>query len=87
MADITTKLTDEQVAEVIERTDFAGAIWHDRSEVAPIAAAVRTRAAAEASVTAAVLDVRAHGVTWIAIASALGVSHQAAMKKYKPLAA
>lgn len=82
-----TKLTDEQAAAAIERADLTGAPTRERTAIAPIEAAVHARTAAEQAVTAAVLDARAHGITWVEIASALGISHQAAMKRYKPLAA
>lgn len=80
-----TKLTDEQAAAAIEHADLSNAPRRDRRSLAPIEAAVHARTAAEQAVTAAVLDARARGITWIEIASALGVSHQAAMKRYKPL--
>ena len=80
-----TKPTDEQTADAIERADLGNAPTRDRSAVAPIEAAVHARTAADQVVLAAVRDARAHGITWVEIASALGVSHQAAMKRYKPL--
>ncbi|MCL2466813.1 MAG: hypothetical protein FWF02_09330 [Micrococcales bacterium] len=83
-----TKMTDEQAAAFFEATDdpvAAGMVAHDVSEVAWVAAAVANRDAADEQVLAAVRDARARGVPWVLIASALGVSYQAAHKKYRHL--
>lgn len=82
---MTKRLTDEEALARFESLDPAAAIVHDRSDVAAVAAAVTARNSAEEQLLAAVRDARARQVPWVLIASALGVSHQAARQKYKPL--
>lgn len=78
-----TKLTDEEALARLERLDPKSDVVRDRTAVAGIEAGVRARNLAEHAIEAAVRDARSHGVTWTEIAAALGVSHQAAMKKYR----
>ncbi len=82
---MTKRLTDEEALARLENLDPDDAIVHDRSDVAAITAAVAARNAAEDQLLAAVRDARARHVPWVLIASALGVTHQAARQKYKPL--
>ena len=82
---MTKRLTDEEAIARLENLDPATAIAHDQSDVAAIAAAVAARDAADEQLLAAVRDARARQVPWVLIASALGVTHQAARQKYKPL--
>ena len=82
---MTKRLTDEEALARMENLDPDDAILHDRSDVAAIAAAVAARDAAEDQLLAAVREARARHVPWVLIASALGVTHQAARQKYKPL--
>lgn len=80
-----TKMTDEQAANFLEHDagpEHAIAV-RDRSATDAIRAAVEDRAAAQAAIDAAVADARQAGVTWVEIGVALGVSYQAAMKRYK----
>lgn len=82
---MTKRLTDEEAIARLENLDPATAIAHDQSDVAAIAAAVAARDAADEQLLAAVRDARARHVSWVLIASALGVTHQAARQKYKQL--
>ena len=79
-----TKLTDEQAVERLMNLDpnDPGVQVRDRTDIAEIEAAVATRREAEDRVTAAVHAARAAGVTWTEIGIGLGVSHQAAIKRY-----
>ena len=79
-----TRLTDEQALERLENLDpnDPGVRVGDRTDIAEIEAAVAARREAEARVAAAVRDARAAGVTWTEIGIGLGVSHQAAIKRY-----
>ena len=79
-------MTDQDAAAAFESGDFATGTHRDRSATNPIRAAVTARAAADDAVTAAVIDARARGITWVEIASALGVSHQAARQRYRSAA-
>lgn len=82
---MTKRLTDEEALARLENLDPATASMHDRSDLAAIAAAVAARDAADEQLLVAVRDARARHVPWVMIASALGVTHQAARQKYKPL--
>jgi len=66
----------------LEQLDPASTAVRDRSAVAGIEQAVAERVAAEGAVESAVRDARAKGVTWTEIGAALGVTHQAAIKRY-----
>lgn len=77
-----TRMTDEQLADQFERGRFEGT-WHERSEIAELEAAVQARRDAEERVLLAVRDARQRGIPWTAIAIGLGVSHQAAMQRYR----
>lgn len=79
-----TKMTDEEAAARFEdgfEPDWENA--RDRSEVADIEQAVAARQVADRAIEAAVRRARRDRVPWTAIAAALGVSHQAAMKRFK----
>ena len=79
-----TKLTDEQALERLENLDpnDPNVRVGDRSDIAELEAAVAARREAETRVATAVRDARAAGVPWTAIGIGLGVSHQAAIKRY-----
>jgi len=79
------ELIDEEALARLENLDPDRAIVHDRSDVAAIAAAVAARDAADDQLLAAVREARTRHVPWVLIASALGVTHQAARQKYRPL--
>lgn len=78
------KLSDEEAAARFEdgfEPDWENA--RDRSALTELEEAVRARRRAEDAVEAAVRRARADGLTWVEISSGLGVSHQAAMKRYR----
>ncbi|MBO0820870.1 MAG: hypothetical protein J2P26_08490 [Nocardiopsaceae bacterium] len=76
------RLSDEELARYFE-DDFEPGEMRDRSATAEIEEAVHARQRAEDAVEAAVIRARRAGLTWVEIASGLGVSHQAAMKRYR----
>ncbi len=78
-----TKISDAQAAARFENFDFDAATHRDHSATAEIRIAAKLRSDAEARVRAAVDSARAQGITWVEIGAALGVSHQAAMQRYK----
>ncbi len=79
-----TKLTDEEAVERLENLDpkAPGVRVRNRAAVAAIETAAAARREAEDRVTTAVRDARSAGVTWTEVGAALGVSHQAAIKRY-----
>ncbi|ACZ30627.1 hypothetical protein Xcel_1602 [Xylanimonas cellulosilytica DSM 15894] len=87
MSAVKTKMTDDDAAAAFESGEFATGTHRDRSATNPIRAAVVARSAADDAVTAAVIDARSHGITWVEIAAALGVTHQAARQRYRGSAA
>ncbi len=83
---LTTKMTtkdEEAVARFEKGIDPNTATVRDRSAVAEIEQAAHLRREVEELVDGAVQRARENGVTWTEIGAALGVSHQAAMKRYK----
>jgi hypothetical protein len=78
-----TKISDAEAAERFEHFEPNRAKMRDRSAIADIEQAVAAREVAERAIEAAVVTARADGVPWVAIAVGLGVSHQAAMKRYR----
>ena len=78
--------TDEELLDEIENANdgegpdpiasFEGAALRD------LLAAVRARALAQAEIDAAVAQARAQGASWSTIGAMLGISRQAAFKKY-----
>lgn len=75
-------MTDEEAAAYFEN-EFEPTRMRDRSATAEIEEAVHARQRAQDGIDAAVIRARRDGVTWTEIALALGVSHQAAMKRYR----
>lgn len=75
-------LTIDEALARLEAIDPATAVYRDRSAIAPIQSAVRAREDAVRVVDETVLRARREGLTWIEIANGLGVSPQAARKKY-----
>lgn len=75
----------EAMADDFEKNppDFAQA--KDAAPLRAIAAAVRSRAAAEKEVANTVAEARAEGVSWNAIGLMLGTSGQAARQRYVDL--
>lgn len=86
---MTMRHTDEEIQAAAERFDEwaddldpATAKATDLTELRAVAEAADRVRADEAKVTEAVSIARAHGHSWNRIASALGVSRQAARQKY-----
>lgn len=80
---VKNKISDsEALARFEDGLDLDKAAVRDRRDSAEIRAAMQMRDAAERMVDEAVAAARRQGLTWIEIASALGVSPQAARKKY-----
>lgn len=78
-----TLATDAELEQRAMDLDPDGRAVRDRSATADIRAAVRERSDAEEHVRRAVDAARDAGITWVEIGAALGVSHQAAMQRYK----
>lgn len=80
---VKNKISDsEALARFEDGLDPEKASVRDSRDSAEIRAAVQMRDAAEQMVDDAVVAARHRGLTWIEIATALGVSPQAARKKY-----
>lgn len=82
METINKKMTDEEAAAYLE-DEFEPTSMRDRSAVAQIEEAVHARQRAEDAIEAAVIRARRDGITWVEIATGLGVSHQAAIKRFR----
>ncbi|MDR0346433.1 MAG: hypothetical protein LBI49_25600 [Nocardiopsaceae bacterium] len=77
--------TDEQIADAVkaaEEFDPAAATVVDMSDLRSIAEAADAVARGEAELTERVALARAHGRSWTEIATALGVSRQAARQRF-----
>lgn len=82
---MTTKHTisdADALARFEEGIDPDTATVRDRSATADIRAAVQMRDNGQQMVDDAVTQARHSGLTWVEVAAALGVSPQAARKKY-----
>jgi hypothetical protein len=79
-----TRLTDEQALTRLENLnpDDPSVKVRDRTAVRQIQEAVADRNDADLRIFKAVHKARDEGVTWVEVAQALGVTHQAAMKRY-----
>lgn len=77
------RMPDAEAAERFKNLDPRAATVRDRTAVADIEQAVYARKVAEDAIEEAVRRARHSGITWTEIASALGVTHQAAMKRYR----
>ncbi len=78
-----TKLSDEEALRRFEQFAPETAQRRDRSAVADIEQAVSMRKDIERTIERLVVKARHDGLTWTEIASALGVSHQAAIQRYR----
>lgn len=78
-----TKISDAEALARLEQLDTETGVVRDRSAVDDIAAAVRARDEANEAIEAGVRAAREDRVTWVEIGAALGVSHQAAMQRYR----
>lgn len=82
-----TKKTEEQMLEEIERADEGRGLdpiaTFEGPALAAIMSALRDRNEAQARIDAAVMQARDEGASWAAIGAVLGVSRQAALKRYR----
>jgi len=79
----TTKhLTEAEAIAIIEDESTEWRPVPDRGDAEAIRQRVESLAEATAQLDDAVIRARRNGLTWIEIGNALGVSHQAARKKY-----
>lgn len=76
-------MTDEELAEHFENFDFDNAVSTGRDPLRALHWAAQFRAYIDQQLADVVEEARASGATWTQIGDALGVSHQAAMKRYK----
>lgn len=79
----TKKMTDDELATHFEDFDFDNAIQTDRDPLHALHWAAQFREYMERELSEVVAEARESGTTWTQIGAALGVSHQAAMKRYK----
>lgn len=76
------QLTDEESLAIVEDDSTAWGPAIDNSEQFEIRAAARLVRQAELLLDDAVIRARRNGLVWLAIGDALGVSAEAARKKY-----
>jgi hypothetical protein len=79
----------ERLADVFASDDLdlsRASVWTD-PRLEQLLQGVQARASAEQTILDGVRSARAEGTPWAMIAGVLGVSHQAAMKRFKPLLA
>lgn len=83
------KTTEEINAEAAARAeagiDSSKARVHYRSDMDALRVARLLQANAEEAERTAVIEARAKGMTWVEIGIALGITHQAARQRYKPI--
>lgn len=79
----TTKMTDEELAAAFEDFDFDAALSTGRDPLRALHWATQFRDYIDQQLVDVVSEARESGATWTQIGQALGVSHQAAMKRYK----
>jgi hypothetical protein len=75
-------LTEAEAIEIVEDDSTQWTLIPDEGDAEAIRQHVELRALATAGLDDAVIRARRHGMTWMEIGAALGVSHQAARKKY-----
>lgn len=81
---IKTTVTDEEALAVFESGEgFDPEVYTTPADTADIRAAVKVREYAQTLIDKNVIKARRQGSTWLEIAIALGVSPQAAQKKYR----
>jgi hypothetical protein len=82
--------TDEELLDEIENANGGEGpdpiASYDGDVLRDILSAVADRAAAQARIDAAVAHARVQGASWTAIGAMLGISRQAALKRYSPAA-
>lgn len=75
-------LTEAEAIAIIEDESTEWTLVPDEGDAEAIRQQVKVRDLASARLDDAVIRARKHGLTWLEIGDALGVSHQAAHKKY-----
>lgn len=86
---LNQRTEDEMLAEIETANDGAGpdpVATFEGPALAAILAALRDRNDAQARIDAAVAQARSEGASWTAIGAMLGVSRQAALKRYRSAA-
>ncbi|MFT4051318.1 MAG: hypothetical protein QM677_03615 [Microbacterium sp.] len=76
-------MTDEQLEASFEGFGFETATRHERDPLRALHWAAQFRDDIDEQLGEVVIEARENGATWTQIGDALGVSHQAAMKRYK----
>jgi hypothetical protein len=76
-------MTDDALASYFEQFDFTTAESDGRDPLRALHWAAQFREYIDQQVSEVVQEARDSGATWTQIGQALGVSHQAAMKRYK----
>jgi hypothetical protein len=76
-------MTDEELTAYFEDFDFDAAESTGRSPLRALHWAAQFRTYIDEQLVDVVNEAREAGATWAQIGKALGVSHQAAMKRYK----
>ena len=77
------KMTDEELANYFESFDLDTAVSAGRDPLRALHWAAQFREYIDQQLVDVVNEARESGATWTQIGDALGVSHQAAMKRYK----
>jgi len=83
VTNMAKKMTDAELEAYFEGFDFDAAVSHGRDPLRALAWAVQFREYIDGQLADVVSEARESGATWTQIGEALGVSHQAAMKRYK----
>ena len=78
-----TKLTDEQLEERFASFDFEASLHLQRDPIRALHWAAQFRDYLDMQMSELVVEARSAGATWTQIGDALGVTHQAAMKRFK----
>ncbi|NLG22081.1 MAG: hypothetical protein GX555_11715 [Actinomycetales bacterium] len=79
----TTKRTDDDLAARFEHFEFDSSTHTARDPLRALHWAAQFRAYLDQQLADVVAEAREAGATWTQIGDALGVSHQAAMKRFK----
>jgi hypothetical protein len=79
----STSVNDDELAAYFEGFDFGSTESMGRSPLRALHWAAQFREYIDQQLIDVVAEARASGATWSQIGSALGVSHQAAMKRFK----
>ncbi|NLG56125.1 MAG: hypothetical protein GX542_10855 [Rhodococcus sp.] len=78
--------SDDALADRFENFDFDSALHSERDPLRALHWAAQFREYANQQLALVVAEARESGATWSQIGDALGVSHQAAMKRFKQTA-